>query len=759
MTHPDVEKGSFSVLHFRNFFTTQEQSIKINISADIRYKLYLNGEYIGQGPANNDLRHYSYDSYALSEHLVKGENLLAVEVWSFGEMNPARFESERARLIVMSETAGMESLNTGSGNWKVTESKAYASTHRGKDFQFEGYYAMGGGELINAAEYLWGWNLPTHDDKSWYKPVTLSQGTPYGYAHNNGEAYISLSPRTIPMMDESPENRPQLRQVKGMPAAGATQNWDAAKPMLIPEKSEVTFLFDQAYLTKGHPFFAFSQGKGAVVEITYAENLFYPDGTKGNRNEIEGKEIRGLKDRYILDGGQGRIFSPLLNRTWRYIEVKIKTGLEPLQWVGYSARKFIYPFNQTASFQSGVKLHNQILEAGWRTAKLCADETYMDTPYYEQLQYIGDTRIQALISLYYSGDDRLMRNAIHQFSNSITDEGITQSRFPSNIIQYIPPYSLFMINMLHDYHMHRNDDAFTGEYVEKMSSILFWFEKQLREDMLLGAMPWWSYVDVTKDWKGGSPPAFSEGGSIVLTLQFIYALQEAVSLYKYHGKYDLANHFEQLSAQLQEAVKQKGFDSQRGLFADTPEKKQFSQHANIFAILTNTAAKEAQSDLFHRIITDTSLTQANVYFQFYLIRAAQRSGNGSFFTNNLSMWEGMLNEGLTTYAEHLHRTRSDCHAWSATPNYEFFNTVLGIQPYAPHFEEVLIEPNPGNLNNVKGKIPHPKGEIGVSLSSVQKNMRVEINLPPETTGVFKWKNKEYPLVTGINKFRISDLHN
>ncbi|WP_372490084.1 hypothetical protein [Chitinophaga sedimenti] len=31
---------------------------------------------------------------------------------------------------------------------------------------------------------------------------------------------------------------------------------------------------------------------------------------------------------------------------------------------------------------------------GWRTSRLCAYETYMDCPYYEQLQYIGDTRIR-----------------------------------------------------------------------------------------------------------------------------------------------------------------------------------------------------------------------------------------------------------------------------------------------------------------------------------------------------------------------------
>ena len=57
-------------------------------------------------------------------------------------------------------------------------------------------------------------------------------------------------------------------------------------------------------------------------------------------------------------------------------------------------------------FDCDLDFMKQIWETGWRTARLCAHETYFDCPYYEQLQYVGDTRIQALISLYVDGDDR-----------------------------------------------------------------------------------------------------------------------------------------------------------------------------------------------------------------------------------------------------------------------------------------------------------------------------------------------------------------
>ncbi|MBQ1660926.1 MAG: hypothetical protein II054_00355, partial [Treponema sp.] len=81
----------------------------------------------------------------------------------------------------------------------------------------------------------------------------------------------------------------------------------------------------------------------------------------------------------------------------------------------------------------------QMLEIGWRTARLCAWETYMDCPYYEQLQYLGDTRIQALVTLYNSKDDRLVKNFLHLADVSRSADGITKSRYPTTLPQHIQP--------------------------------------------------------------------------------------------------------------------------------------------------------------------------------------------------------------------------------------------------------------------------------------------------------------------------------
>ena len=133
----------------------------------------------------------------------------------------------------------------------------------------------------------------------------------------------------------------------------------------------------------------------------------------------------------------------------------------------------------------------EILSVGWRTARLCAHESYMDCPYYEQLQYFGDTRIQAMVTLYNSRDDRLVRNAINNGRQSVITDGITMSRYPTNLHQFIPPYSIWWIATVHDYWMHRDDEEYIAAQLPYVRMILGYYERYLREDSSLARIPYW----------------------------------------------------------------------------------------------------------------------------------------------------------------------------------------------------------------------------------------------------------------------------
>ena len=115
----------------------------------------------------------------------------------------------------------------------------------------------------------------------------------------------------------------------------------------------------------------------------------------------------------------------------------------------------------------------------------------------------------------------------------------------------------------------------------------------------------------------------------------------------------------------------------------------------------------------------------------------------------------MLNIGLTTFAENPEPTRSDCHAWSASPLIDFLAMVCGIEPAEPGFKSVKIEPHLGVLQEVEGKMPHPNGLISVSLKQKGKKLRGEVILPSNLSGTFVWQGNTMALNAGNNKINVT----
>ena len=329
---------------------------------------------------------------------------------------------------------------------------------------------------------------------------------------------------------------------------------------------------------------------------------------------------------------------------------------------------------------------------------------------------MGDTRIQGLITLYMSDDDRLVRQAIEHFDLSRIPEGITASRYPSDLGQYIPTFSPIWVAMVHDYWMHRDAPEYVRGFLPGIRSVLGWFEGRIDETGMLGPIPWWPFVDWAKGWDRGVPPGGGEGHSTVISLQFVYALERAAELEGRLGVAGLADHYRSLAQKVRDAVRRRAWDTARGLFRDKPEGDTYSQQANVMAILTDAVAPAEQAALMERVLSDTTLTQSTYYFSYYQLEALRKAGLGERYVDQLAPWRGMLDLGLTTVPETPEPTRSDSHAWSAHPNYGLLATVLGVRPAEPGFKSVRIAPNLGPLRRAEGRVPHPQGEIVVRLA-------------------------------------------
>lgn len=751
ISHPAAPKSDYGIYLFRRVVEMPAKPARfvVHVTADARYRLWVNGRSVCYGPQWGDSASWRYESIDLAPFLQPGANVIAAQVVGYGDLAPYASMSQRTAFLLQGDTAAERVVDTGAG-WKAFRATGYQPYRADRD-KLNSFLAVGPGDRLDAAKHPWGWQQPGFDDSGWIAPRVLGRGQPRGWGT---DVDTWLAPRTTPLMEETPERLARVVRTAGIVV---TDDFPAGRTALyVPANTRATVLLDQGHLTNAFPQLTTSGGSGSTITMRYAEGLFDAKKQKGNRDEHEGREILGLGDQFLPDGGAHRLFAPMDFRTYRYLQLDITTGAEPLVIDDLHGVFTGYPFKENASFASDDPALARIWTVGWRTARLCALETYVDCPYYEQLQYIGDTRIQALISLYVSGDDRLVRNALELFDSSRIPEGLTLSRYPSFSPQIINTFSLFWVDMLHDYWRHRTDDTFLRARLTGLQAVLAWFEAKIDpQSGLLGPLPYWTFVDWANEWAweaglgiGGEAPAAHTGGSGIVTLQYAMTLRHAAELCRALGKAELSAHYEKLATGLRAAVNRHCWDETRRLYADTPEHKSYSQHANILAVLSGAITGDAARDLMQRVADDRALTQATTYFRFYLARALKSVGLGEQYLDRLGPWHQMLGLGLTTFAEKLDPTRSDCHAWSASPVYELLATVCGIEPASPGFATVRIEPHLGYLKQASAKMPHPRGEIAVSLKREGAGIVAEISLPAGVTGTFVWGGKSTGLRSG-----------
>ncbi len=755
--HAGAPGRDVGVYLFRKSFdlTAAPARFVVHASADQRYELFVNGARVATGPARGDLDHWRFETVDVAPHLRSGRNLIAAIVWNFGAEAPMAQISNETGFILQGDGDPEAVVNTGK-TWKSSTNPAVTLLPIDRQSIAYEYFVGGPGEVVDASRYPWGWERPDFDDSSWAAAEAITPGGPRG-ARDSPSRWF-LVPRGIPLMEDTPERIEKVVRTSGGDVPSGVLQGTAV--WTIPANSTMTVLLDRGHLTTAYPEVVTSGGRGAAISLTYTEALHAPHadgkkGEKGNRNEVEGKVVTGLRDRFLPDGGRDRAFRTLWWRTFRYVEVAVKTANEPLTISDIRAAFSAFPFELRAKFESSDPELRKILDVGWRTARLDAHETYMDTPYWEQLQYIGDTRIQAIVSMYAGGDDRLVRNAIELFDESRIPDGITQSRYPGALPQFIPPFSLFWIGMLHDHWWYAGDATFLKPYLKGARGVLDWFEARLAPSGLLGRMEWWNYADWVDSFPNGEPPMLETGESAILTLQFVLALREAADLEAGFGSASQAAAYRALADKTAAAVAASCWDAKKGLLADTPARTSWSQHVNLLGVLANSLPiGTSHHDLMTRVLDDTSLTQTTYYFRFYLFRAMMKSALGDRYLEQLAPWRGMLDLGLTTWAETPDPTRSDSHAWSAHPTADLLTIVAGIEPAAPGFTRVRIRPHLGSLTSLSASLPTPRGDVAVSYRRTAAGLETEVTLPKGVTGSIALTGSPVPLKEGKNSLTL-----
>lgn len=753
ISYPTANNTEYGVYHFRKTVSLEKvpQELRVHISADNRYNFFVNGKRICYGPAKGDLSTYKYDIIDLAPYLREGKNQLAALVYNAGKDKPMSFLSVQTAFMFRTENNDFSHWNTDT-SWKVYKNPAYIPVSYYemlfKDRWFYGYYACGPGDEVFAEKYPWDWEEADFDDSQWIQAETLSF---------QGSQPWKLVPRNIPFMAN---HREYPKMVRLAEKATVPEGFlHGRQKVEVPANTRASILLDYEIFTMGYPELVVDKGKGSSIQIKYAEALYEAVHLKAHRDSVHGLNMFGVWDIFHPDG-QKRTFRPLWKRAFRYIQLNIETAAQPLEIHGLSSEYSGYPYPNMSTFRSNDNRLNEIFEMGLRTLRMCSGETYYDTPFYEQLSYGGDNRPIAALSMYNSTDDRLFREVMRLYPQSENKEtGLFKSAYPSRFDFDMGSWSMAWIQSLHDYYFMRGDSAWVSQFVNKIEKVLGFYHRHLDESLgILGTVKNQNFMDWSIT-KGSIPRSNAQKEMIhsaMLTLYYVHTLDCAARLYRELGLPDLALNHEREAARIKSAVYTHCWSEERQMFRDYPHQEIYSQHSNILAILSDVIAPADQKDLLTRILTDTTLDEyASSYFSFLLFMAMEKTGQEDLFLQNLGFWQNFIDRGHTTCGEtgFASHDRSDCHAWSAHPSYYLLRFVCGIKQKDIGFNQVLIEPHPGDLTQMKATLPHPLGTIVVDYHIKKGELTGTITLPEGMTGVWKYQGSERILRSGENKIQ------
>ncbi len=754
ITHPDIDKTAYGLIHLRKTFALDAipEAFIVHVSGDNRYRLYVNEKEVCYGPQAGDVRHWRYETLDLAPFLQKGKNTIAAEVMNWGIERSHAIISYKTGFLLQGNSKKEQVINTNNNDqWKVLKNEAVHEKivfWRGGGEIVGGFYAANPTDLIKADKYPWGWQQANFDDSKWkYAAEIFSQPKiTAGWGHG----WI-LQPRTTAIQTNKKE--PFTKIARSDVKAIDKKFTFGSKALEVPANSKRSILIDQGYVTLGYPKLHLSGGKDAQIKIKYSEAMYDANNQKGNRNELEGKVIKGISDIYVMDGGKNRVFQPIWFRAFRFIQLEIETKDEPLVIDDYYNIYSDTAFPVKASFVTENPLYQEVLDLCWHTLKICAQDNLMSDAYYEQMQYVGDLRPHLKGWTALTGDLTYFKSAMEQFNNSRLPDGNITSCYPLKATFVHPTYSLMWIDMLHDLMMLEGDKKLIESYTGEIQEVFDYYESLINENGLVGDSEYQMFID----WylpKGGNSEVNKDGNSAILTLNYSYTLQNAANIMDWLGYRAKAKVYRDQGIKYAEITRKLCFDATKGVYADDPEKTYYDQRASVLAVLCGAHSEEENKALMQTMLDDNTHfdSEANLFYLFYLFEAMEKTKVGDF-TKELQPWKDIINMGMSGTPEKRieQHPRSEIHPWTAHPVYYYFNFVAGIKATSPGYKTVEIAPNLGELKSLKTNYPTVNGNISLYLSLDNKGrLSGQVTLPKGITGVFKWNKKEIAIIPGTN---------
>lgn len=722
------------------------------ITADQSYHLYINGAFVGRGPARGFQSHWPYDEIDVARWLVPGRNIIAIRAYNPGFSNFQYLHQGYAGLLVAASW-GDGRLHTDR-TWKCIHQPGIRRDMVHSSLQLFPQ------ENFDARACPSDWMNLEFDDSAWGAPA----GQPLRVL-----PWASLEPRGIPLLREeamrpgtvigtgegecgpgweTTRNLYLLRQNEDhshQPVAGVDFDRPAAKDApvgLFAAGFEVpptgpgrfrSYLIDVGKPVVGNFSISIGGGRGGeVVDFAYTE-VVDPKTLQPELRFPDGSSV-AFSGRITCRAGRTEhmFYHPF---GFRHVTITVRNTTVPLH-LSPCLRRTGYPVERRGAFHSSEALLGQIWETCAWSQQNCMLDAYVDTPWREQAQWWGDARVQAWNTFHLSGDARLFRRGIYQIGGQTTADGLTYGHAPTMAHNCVlPDFTLVWMLTQWDYYWQTGDLQPFRDQRAVIESALAYFEQHTGADGLLRYDPrYWLFLDWTELPK--------DGASSIYNLWFLLALERLAAMHRLTRDAQAALRCEKWAKRLR--AKLANFVNRRGLMGDGLDAKgrvlkSTSPHAQTLALMAGLApaGAAAQEKFLVDYLQDNSAHTAkpSAYWITYVYSVLAQRGHGAKVVDHIRpRWAPMVAYGSTfeIFDETAPFAISHSHAWSAHPLFHLMQIIGGIRQTGPAWQTVRFAPEfVGDSGGCT--VPSPRGAITSAWRREGDRVQVELSLPKGVT--------------------------
>lgn len=708
-------------------------SAKLTVSADTRYRLWVNGRFIGTGPVapggdyGNQKPMPNWYATEYTVPLQKGENRIFAQV-QLGGLAMTEYSAGRGGFWLactdVSESGASVLNQTGLQSDGERPGSKRVSIHTDKTWQARLCNACRPDKSVDMTAPEAGWEQAVETGDS--RMLRLSPLPPLC------EQFVAPSEVFV---------FPQYRQ--RVQAQGDSITVQPGCPLTLYLK------FDKIY--SGYVSFGYQGTKNVKITLSIQEQI----GKTHETERIVASEsfsYRGLRMQSIgcigvtLEGFSGK----------------------PVTLTDPGLIFSCYPAPEEGTFDCSDRALNQIYEVGKWTLAICRQSLHLDSPLHQEtLGCTGDYFIESLMGYYCFSDTRLTRLDIVRTADFLRmNQGV----------MFHTSYSLIWVQMVAEYCRYTADFSVLDEVMDALDILLERFDSYIGENGLIENPPNYMFVDWVEvdGYTLHHPPKCL--GQACLNAFYYKALTDAVYLCslccgkveKSQGTAVLCPEVEgcrrktlalcrraedhcdnkaqayrqgieeccnraQIYRRRAEAVK-KGFaafyDTGRGLYFDgldtpgqenawqpaNPNRRYFSQHTNSLAVLYGLAGDAMRTPVMEQVMADDSLIAAQPYFLHFVLDALDAAGLfEKYGLAQIRRWTRLVEEFPGGMKEIWDGSCDYSHAWGATPVYQLPSRLLGLTIVEPGFKRITLRPRTCGLAYAHIKVPTPFGIIDAVL--------------------------------------------